>query len=40
MRECHGRLGTEDKFTTYIAALRVGQKRRRNLMWLLDQHGL
>ncbi len=40
MRDCHRRLGTEDDFTTYLAALRAGQKRKRNLMRLLDQHGL
>ncbi len=39
MRDCHGRLGTEDEFTAYLAALRAGQKRKRNLMRLLDQHG-
>ncbi|MBP2047975.1 putative Zn finger protein [Streptomyces griseochromogenes] len=40
MRDCHHRLGTEDEFTAYLAALRAGQKRKRNLMRLLDQHGL
>ncbi|MGW2745008.1 SWIM zinc finger family protein [Streptomyces sp. NPDC001450] len=40
MRECHHRLGTEDEFTAYLAALRAGQKRKRNLMRFLDQHGL
>ncbi|WP_369392723.1 SWIM zinc finger domain-containing protein [Streptomyces sp. CG1] len=40
MRDCHGRLGTEDEFAAYLAALRAGQKRKRNLMRLLDQHGL
>ncbi|MGW7259022.1 SWIM zinc finger family protein [Streptomyces sp. NPDC054834] len=40
MRDCHRRLGTEDEFTAYLAALRAGQKRKRNLMRLLDQHGL
>ncbi|MGW7526748.1 SWIM zinc finger family protein [Streptomyces sp. NPDC054783] len=40
MRDCHRRLGTEDEFTAYLAVLRAGQKRKRNLMRLLDQHGL
>ncbi|MFI2206833.1 SWIM zinc finger domain-containing protein [Streptomyces sp. NPDC020192] len=40
MRDCHHRLGTEDEFTAYLAALRADQKRKRNLMRLLDQHGL
>ncbi|MBX7549261.1 hypothetical protein K1Y78_14715 [Streptomyces sp. tea 10] len=40
MRDCHHRLGTEDEFTAYLASLRAGQKRKRNLMRLLDQHGL
>lgn len=40
MRDCHVRLGTEDEFTAYLAALRAGQKRKRNLMRLLDQHDL
>lgn len=40
MRDCHHRLGTEDEFTAYLAALRAGQKRKRNLMRLLDQRGL
>ncbi|MFD9396338.1 SWIM zinc finger domain-containing protein [Streptomyces sp. NPDC060000] len=40
MRDCHHRLGTEDEFTVYLAALRAGHKRKRNLMRLLDQHGL
>ncbi|MEV7236428.1 hypothetical protein AB0N06_21285 [Streptomyces sp. NPDC051020] len=40
MRDCHRRLGTPDDFAAYLAALRAGQKRKRNLMRLLDQHGL
>ncbi|MGW3633223.1 SWIM zinc finger family protein [Streptomyces sp. NPDC005122] len=40
MRECHRHLGTEAEFTTYVSALRAGQKRKRNLMRLLDQNGL
>ncbi|WP_432035785.1 SWIM zinc finger family protein [Streptomyces cucumeris] len=40
IRDCHRRLGTGEEFTTYLTALRAGQKRKRNLMRLLDQHGL
>lgn len=40
IRDCHCRLGTKDEFTTYLIALRADQKRKRNLMRLLDQHGL
>ncbi|OMI40275.1 SWIM zinc finger family protein [Streptomyces sparsogenes] len=40
IRDCHRRLGTQDEFTTYLTALRAGQKRKRNLMRMLDQHGL
>lgn len=40
MRDCHRRLGTEDEVTAYLAALRAGRKRKRNLMRLLEQHGL
>ncbi|WP_438453407.1 SWIM zinc finger family protein [Streptomyces asiaticus] len=40
IRDCHRRLGTQDEFTTYLTALRADQKRKRNLMRLLDQHGL
>ncbi|MGW5277122.1 SWIM zinc finger family protein [Streptomyces sp. NPDC004044] len=40
MRDCHRRLGTPDDFAAYLAALRASQKRKRNLMRLLDQRGL
>lgn len=40
MRDCHRLLGTEAEFTAHLAALRSGQRRKRNLMRLLDQHGL
>ncbi len=40
IRDCHRRLDTEGEFTTYLIALRTAQKRKRNLMRLLDQHGL
>ncbi|WP_037609629.1 SWIM zinc finger family protein [Streptacidiphilus rugosus] len=39
-RACHEALGTLGEFDVYVAALRAGQKRKRNLMRLLDQHGL
>ncbi|WP_030740774.1 SWIM zinc finger domain-containing protein [Streptomyces sp. NRRL S-31] len=40
MRECHRNLNTPDDFTTYATALRATQKRKRNLMRLMDEHGL
>lgn len=39
-RACHLSLGTETEFTSYLATLRADQKRKRNLMAMLDQHGL
>ncbi|WP_433545662.1 SWIM zinc finger family protein [Streptomyces sp. CA-294286] len=39
-RECHRRLGTRQEFAAYLTALRAEQKRKRNLMKVLDQHGL
>jgi uncharacterized Zn finger protein len=32
--------GTADEFRRYVAALRAEQKRKRNLMKILDQNGL
>ncbi|MGW3496568.1 SWIM zinc finger family protein [Streptomyces sp. NPDC001020] len=40
IRDCHRRLGTEEEFAEYITALRLAQKRKRNLMRLMDEHGL
>jgi uncharacterized Zn finger protein len=40
VRDCHRRLGTPDEFNAYVAALRTTQKRKRNLMRLMEQHGL
>ncbi|MFF8995166.1 SWIM zinc finger domain-containing protein [Streptomyces sp. NPDC014983] len=40
MRDCHRRLGTEDEFAVHVTALRTAQKRKRNLMRLMDQHSL
>lgn len=37
---CHQALGTANEFTRYVAALRAEQKRKRNLMKILDQNGL
>ncbi|MEU7470769.1 hypothetical protein AB0A94_19930 [Streptomyces sp. NPDC044984] len=40
IRDCHRRLGTEDEFAAHVTALRTAQRRKRNLMRLLDEHGL
>jgi uncharacterized Zn finger protein len=40
IRDCHRRLGTDDEFAVYVTALRTAQKRKRNLMRLMDEHGL
>jgi uncharacterized Zn finger protein len=40
MRDCHRHLDTPDDFTAYVTALRTAQKRKRNLMRLMDEHGL
>ncbi|MGA5066363.1 SWIM zinc finger family protein [Streptomyces exfoliatus] len=40
IRDCHRRLGTPDDFTAYITDLRTTQKRKRNLMRLMDDRGL
>lgn len=39
-RACHRTLGTEAEFTTYLAALRSDQRRKRKLMAILVHHGL
>ena len=39
-RACHQALGTADEFRRYVAALRTEQKRKRNLMKILDHNGL
>ncbi|GAA4635905.1 SWIM zinc finger family protein [Actinoallomurus vinaceus] len=39
-RDCHRQLGADEEFTAYLAALHTAQKRKRNLMKILDQHGL
>jgi uncharacterized Zn finger protein len=40
VRGCHEALGTMDKFRQYMVVFRMGQKRKRNLMKILDQSGL
>ncbi|MFL4490375.1 SWIM zinc finger domain-containing protein [Streptomyces sp. VTCC 41912] len=40
IRDCHRRLGSPEEFTGYVTALRTAQKRKRNLMRLMDEHGL
>jgi hypothetical protein len=35
-RDCHRRLGSEEEFATYVTALRTDQRRKRNLMKVLD----
>ncbi|MFI1567590.1 SWIM zinc finger domain-containing protein [Streptomyces sp. NPDC020490] len=40
IRDCHRRLGTPDEFTAYVTALRTAQKRKRNLMRLMNEHSL
>ncbi|MCZ0983065.1 SWIM zinc finger family protein [Streptomyces diastatochromogenes] len=40
IRDCHHHLGTPDHFTTYLTDLRTAQKRKRNLMRLMDEYGL
>jgi uncharacterized Zn finger protein len=39
-RACHRALNTTDEFRRYMALLRLNQKRKRNLMKILDQNGL
>jgi uncharacterized Zn finger protein len=39
-RGCHEALGTGTEFRRYVAALRAEQKRKRNLMKILNEHGL
>ncbi|MCX5334570.1 SWIM zinc finger domain-containing protein [Streptomyces sp. NBC_00140] len=40
IRECHRLLGTQDELTAYVTALRGAHGRKRNLMRLMEQHGL
>lgn len=39
-RACHEALGTTSEFRLYLARLRMDQKRKPNLMTILDQNGL
>ncbi|MEW2293177.1 DUF6880 family protein [Streptomyces sp. NPDC006743] len=40
IRACHHHLGTQDDFTAYVTDLRATQRRKRNLMRLMDERGL
>jgi uncharacterized Zn finger protein len=40
VRACHEALGTGAEFRRYVTVLRMEQKRKRNLMKILDQSGL
>ena len=40
VRSCHEKLGTSAEFARYLAAFRTDQKRKRNLMKILDKNGL
>jgi len=40
VRACHEALGTGAEFRRYLTVLRMEQKRKRNLMKILDQSGL
>ena len=40
IRDCHQRLGTSAQFAAYLTWLRADQKRKRNLIKLLDRRGL
>lgn len=40
IRERHRLLGTQDELTAYVTALRGAHGRKRNLMRLMEQHGL
>lgn len=40
IRDCHHHLGTPDVGAAYVADLRAAHKRKRNLMRLMEEHGL
>ena len=40
IRACHQALNSTDQFKRYVAALRADQKRKRNLIKILDENGL
>ncbi|UIX35054.1 SWIM zinc finger family protein [Streptomyces sp. GQFP] len=40
IQDCHRLLGTPGDFAAYVAALRTAHKRKRNLMRLMEEHGL
>ena len=39
-RACHDALGTTGEFKRYLVLFRIEQKRKRNLMKILDENGL
>ncbi|MER5753308.1 hypothetical protein [Streptomyces sp. NPDC002088] len=40
IRDCHRSLGTPDEFAEHVTTLRTAQKRKRNLLRLMEEHGL
>ncbi|MFJ4620443.1 SWIM zinc finger domain-containing protein [Streptomyces sp. NPDC088812] len=40
IRDCHRHLGTPNEFTPYVTALRTAQRRKRNLLRMMDERGL
>ncbi|MGG2458490.1 SWIM zinc finger family protein [Streptomyces sp. RGM 3693] len=40
IRDCHRLLGSPEEFIEYVTALRTAQKRKRNLLRLMDAHHL
>lgn len=40
IKDCHRRLGSPAEFTEFVTTLRTAQKRKRNLMRLMDEHRL
>ncbi|MEU5976197.1 SWIM zinc finger family protein [Streptomyces sp. NPDC047315] len=40
IRDCHRHLESPDEYAAYVTELRTAQKRKRNLMRLMDEHGL
>lgn len=39
-RDRHRRLGADEEFDAYVADLRAGRRRKRNLLRILDSEGL
>jgi hypothetical protein len=40
MRDCHERLGTQEEFQRYVAAIRADAKRKHNLRTMMDEAAL